>query len=342
MSGGAPAALTGYPVGPAAPAAPGAPLSPPKPGFPGMPSCPLVPGTPCKAKKPLRPPKTQLWQDKLREIPVALVTSGSKGATSSSPHPCRCRTLLSPQPTLLSPHTHTGFGVFPAPQPPQGWNWPGVDTNVHPVGHHPSPARCSSALTGSPGSPRGPGSPVLPWGKRVVQQCVHGMGDQGDGSRVRLCSEKSSCLGTISAVPVLHQDRAQPAGSGTRVLPAPKMGFGMDPCCQESPTWEPGAPRGPGGPGRAWGTRAASVTQPWLSPLPAELQKFPMAKISYFPHSQPSRENLPGAFQGAGAAQSSSKQHLPLDQLFLEILVDLELPVLPVRRQEKFPFLCVF
>lgn len=61
IRGGAPAALTGYPAGPAAPAAPGAPLSPPKPGFPGMPSSPLVPGTPCKAKKPLRPPKTQLW-----------------------------------------------------------------------------------------------------------------------------------------------------------------------------------------------------------------------------------------------------------------------------------------
>lgn len=67
-----------------------------------------------------------------------------------------------------------------------------------------------------------------------------------------------------------------------------------------------------------------------------------MAKISCFPHSQPSRENFFGAFQGAAAAQSSSKQCLPLDQLFLEILVDLELPFLPVRRQERFPLLCMF
>lgn len=49
------------------------------------------------------------------------------------------------------------------------------------------------------------------------------------GIRLSLCSDKSPCPGTIPAVSVLPQDRTQPPGNGTRVLPAPKKGFGMDP-----------------------------------------------------------------------------------------------------------------
>lgn len=37
-----------------------------------------------------------------------------------------------------------------------------------------------------------------------------------------------------------------------------------------------------------------------------------------------------------------SKRHSPWDQLFLEIPVDLGLLLLPVRRQDRFPFLCMF
>lgn len=51
--------------------------------------------------------------------------------------------------------------------------------------------------------------------------------------------------------------------------PAPPLG--------SSPTWEPGAPRGPGGPGRAWGRTETSEPcaqprpQPRSSPLPTQL-----------------------------------------------------------------------
>lgn len=147
------------------------------------------------------------------------------------------------------------------------------------------------------------------------------MGDQGTGIRVRLCSEKSPrpwglspsqrCLCHIRTEP--SQQGVQP---GSCLLPRRALGWiraagstggavcicvqVTHPCrgigaarntgSKESPTWEPGAPRGPGGPGRAWGTRAPSVTQPWLSPLPIELQpwqQLPTAKLPHFPIPSP-------------------------------------------------------
>lgn len=135
---GGPGALTGYPAGPAAPGAPGAPLSPAKPGFPGMPSRPLVPGTPCKAKKPLRPPKTQLGESKAGGSPVAEAAGspqGPKGATCSRPHPCRCRTLLSPHPT----HTRRVWGV-PCPTATPGMKMPRSGQRSAPCGASPHPS----------------------------------------------------------------------------------------------------------------------------------------------------------------------------------------------------------
>lgn len=191
-------------------------------------------------------------------------------------------------------------------------------------------------------------------------------GDQGTGIRVRLCSDKSQCLGTISAVSVLHQDTTQPAGSGIRVLPAPKKGVWdgsmleaaqgvycrstqRDQSSQEHR--EHGEPYlGARSTTRTRGTwqglgDKSTISDTALAERPSQFsckigKNSPWQRFPVFPIPSPAQRICWVLFQGAGAAQNSSKQLLPLDQLFLEILVDLELPFLPVRRQERFPFLC--
>lgn len=71
-------------------------------------------------RAPQAPQSTALGEQ-IKGSPVADAfgpPQGPKRITCSRPPPWRWRTLLSPYPTCH--HPHTGFGVFPAPQPSQG------------------------------------------------------------------------------------------------------------------------------------------------------------------------------------------------------------------------------
>ena len=125
-------------------------------------------------------------------------------------------------------------------------------------------------------------------------------GGTGDPEQGEAFLGQSPCAWATSTVSIQHQDKTQPATSRARVLPAPAKGSGIHAAnaigstryilqsiahpqgitaegaeqarhtgSMASPTWEPGAPRGPGGPGRAWGRRAPS--EPCAAALTAPL-----------------------------------------------------------------------
>lgn len=351
-------ALTGYPAGPAAPAAPGAPLSPPKPGFPGMPSCPLVPGTPCKAKNPLRFPKHSSGRAQPRKAPWLMQLSHLGFQRC---HLLQCRTLLSPHLAYHPSHTQ-GLGCslphsHPRHEDALEWaQWP-------PCGTSPQPSKGQLCTYRQPWEPSRTGVTCSALGKEGCSAVCPWNGGQGTGIRVRLCSEKSPSQHLSSVCVASGQNPASrewdqgPACSQKGVWDGSMLQEAQGMFCrshihaeglEQQEYREQGEPylrarstTRTRGTWQGLGDRS-TISDTALAEPPPNLTtrqaKVPHGKDFQFSPLPSQHKELSWRFPGGW----SCKQCSPLDQLFLEILVDLELPFLPVGRQERFPFLCMF
>lgn len=160
--------------------------------------------------------------------------------------------------------------------------------------HRTSPSFSLQSISVGCSSPtyRQPWKPSRTWvshsalkqeGCSAVWSWKEGTGDPKQGEALL---GQSLCAWATSTVSIQHQDKTKPATNRTRVLPAHAKGSrihaanavdstwnilwsiaylqgstaeGTEQARHTgSPTWEPGAPRGPGGPGRAWAGRAPS------------------------------------------------------------------------------------
>lgn len=144
---------------------------------------PVCPERPERPKGHLGTPKCSVGcssrEDNASRSPVPESVGPPRGLQGTScasgvpvPHHCGCRrALLSPYLTCHHPATHAEFGSFSAPQPAWGRSClqsghlsfipADITLDINPA-YKASLQATALPLTGSPGSPRGPGSPALP------------------------------------------------------------------------------------------------------------------------------------------------------------------------------------